>query len=360
MKLRIPPRLFLYFSLIVLGASAFFFAVFIPSPQGFYVLIVVAALAGFSDAANICDTKRNNQALVCPTGSDCDAVIRSRYAKFLGISLEYWGMAYFFVVIVAYLLLLFMPQMFTPLMLFAIVFLPLAGGLFALYLLFVQAFILRHWCIWCLLTGILSLSIAVTSLVSVPVATALLARFRIVLDLLQLLGFILGVGGATSMAFLFFHFLRDAVIDEEELESIKAVSELIWVGFGLVLISEIARFVSHTDILLTSGTFVMQITALFVFALAGAVLMIIYEPFLVYMPFQAPAKGHSTSNFASLRRPTLTLGAIVLASWYFALAMRFISPMPHSLLLSIFAIVLLVAVGLAVLWDRHLATTRHT
>lgn len=356
MELHVPGRLFLYFILIVLAASGFFFAVFMPSPEGFYAFIAVAALAGFGVSANICDTKHNKRSLVCPTGSDCDAVIRSRYAKFLGIPLEFWGMAYFFAIVLVYLLLIFAPQLFTPNMLLLVMFFSLAAGLFSLYLLFVQAFLLRQWCIWCILTAMCSLTIAVVSLVSVEVATAFLVRAENILDLLQFLGFILGLGSVTSAAFLFFHFLKgDASIDETELEAIKSVSELAWIGFGLVLISNFARFVAYPDVLLASGTFVAQVIALFVFALFGAILMIIYEPFLTYIPFHAPPEGHSSSTFVTLRRPTLTIGAITLTSWYFAFVIHFVPGTSTLSLLSVYALVVAAAVMLAVLWDWRLS-----
>jgi len=350
--------MFLYFLLIILGSSGFFFALFLPRPEGFYAFIVIAALTGFLVSTNIWDTKRSGGTLVCPTGVDCEVVIRSRYAKFLNISLEYWGMAYFVAIIVTYLFLIFTPQLFSPAGILLVMFGSLAAGLFSIYLLFVQAFILRHWCIWCILTAMLSLTIAVTSMVSADIAIAFIVRIDNILALIRFLGFTLGVGGVSSMGFLFFHFLRDAVIDEEELESIKAVSELVWVGLGMVLISQFTRFIAHTDVLLTSGIFTAQIVSLLAFALSGAVLMIIYTPLLTYIPFQAPPEGQKTSSFATLRQPTLVLGVIAFVSWYFAFVTNFISSASATTLLSIFLVLILVAVTFTILWSKWLGSQR--
>jgi len=88
----IQPSIFLYFFLLLLGISGFFFAVIWPHAVGFYAFIAFAAAGGFGVSLYIYYTKRHHKQLVCPIGSNCNAVVTSRYAKFLGVSLEYWGM----------------------------------------------------------------------------------------------------------------------------------------------------------------------------------------------------------------------------------------------------------------------------
>lgn len=358
MKLRVDGKTVLYFLLVLIGASGFFLTLFLPHPAGFYAFVVVAALVGFGVSLNIYDTKRRGKQLVCPVGSDCNAVITSRYAKFLGVSLEYWGMGYFAFIALAYLALIFFKTMFAPIAILVLVLLSVGAGIFSLYLLFVQAFLLRQWCIWCILTAMMSLTIFITSLVSVNPVVSFLLDINAILEMFKFFGFSLGVGGVTATLFLFFHFLEDTRIDDKELNVIKGISELVWVGFGFVLVSQFAMYISSPETLAQSGAFLAQITSLLVFAVSGALLMIIYAPFLVYVPFRGVSQDDVKADFVKLRKPTAIIGALALLSWYFAFVMNFISELPFHLLLVIFAVLISLVTLFAVMWDKSLHTKK--
>ena len=354
MKLRIDSRTILYFILIIIAGSGFLFTLAMPSPEGFYAFIAVAAFAGFCVSVNIYDTKQSGKQLVCPTGSDCNAVVNSRYAKFFGISLEKWGMAYFAFITLAYLAMIFSGDLFTSNMITVVVLLSVVAGLFSSYLLFIQAFVLNKWCMWCILTAMISLTICVTSFISADIAVELIYEIQTFILMLKFLGFALGVGGITSSVFLFAHFLEDANIDSKELRSLKGVFELVWTGFVLVLVSQFTMLVGYPDLLLTSNTFIIQIVALLIFAFAAAILMIVYAPFLVYVPFQKTSKKSKEHSFLSLRNPTITLGGIALISWYFAFMMNFIPETPFGTLVVSFMLILSGTAFCAALWDKSL------
>jgi uncharacterized membrane protein len=354
MKLHISNLILLYFGLALLGVIGFFFTLFLPEPVGFYAFIIAAALGGLGVSTNIYYTKKNKRQLVCPTGSDCNAVVNSRYSKFFGISLEYWGMTYFSVIVISYLALITTPDTLGSSTRLAILLFTMAAGLFSSYLLFVQAFILRQWCIWCILAAFLSLTVFTISLISSQTAIAFLVEIERGIEMLRFLGFSLGLGGASAAIFSFFRFLKkDLSIDDHELEVIKGIFELVWVGFGLTIISQFALYVIYAQSLATSGPFLAQVIALFAAALAGGVLMIIYAPFLVFVPFQklAPGEHHS---FLSLRRPTLIFGAIALSSWYFAFVMNFIPAFNFTTLLLIYLSFLAIVIAGCLEWERGL------
>lgn len=359
MKIRIDNKTILYFILLIVAGSGFFFTIFLPSPEGFYAFIAVASFAGFCVSLNIYDTKKQGKQLVCPTGSDCNIVVNSKYSKFFGVSLEKWGMAYFAFITLAYLGLFFVRDIFTGPSVTIIVLFSIAAGLFSSYLLFVQAFMLRAWCIWCILTALISLSICVTSLVSNTGAILFIQDIEGVLLMLKFFGFTLGVGGATSSVFLFGHFLEDASIDEKELVSLKGIFELVWVGFGLVLMSQFSLFVAYRDVMVNSGPFVAQIVSLLVFAFAAAVLMIIYAPFLIFVPFKKVSPEDSQATFRTLRHPTIVFGGVALVSWYFAFVMNFIDEVSFSILTVIFLAILLFVALFASLWDKSLHGSEH-
>ena len=86
--MKIPGQTILYFIIIFVGISGFFFTLFLDKPVGFYAFVVAAALGGFGVAYNVWNTKRSGKSLVCPTGSDCNAVVNSKYSKFLKIRIK--------------------------------------------------------------------------------------------------------------------------------------------------------------------------------------------------------------------------------------------------------------------------------
>lgn len=351
----IQANIFLYFFLMILGISGFFFAAIWPQAVGFYLFIIFAAAGGFGVALYIHRTKRRHAQLVCPVGSDCNAVITSRYSKFLGIPLEYWGMVYYAVIVTAYIILIFAPHLLSELFLSGLVMLTAAAFFFSLYLLFAQAFLLRQWCIWCLLSAMISVMIFIVSLASVDFALALLAEATAIIAAVHALGFVLGMGGATTAWFLFFRFLRDLDIDEDELQALKGISELVWFGLAFILVSQFASYVAYAETLSQSGQFLAQTIALFVVAVSGAVLMIIFAPFLAVIPFDRAAKDRRPSPLESLRRPLFITGAVALSSWYFAFTMNYLPEYGLAILFSTYIIVLTASVITALFWEKRIS-----
>lgn len=352
MKIRISNLLFLYFGLALIGISGFFFTLFVEKPAGFYAFIIAASLGGFGVAANIFYTKKNKKQLVCPTGSNCNVVVNSRYSKFFGISLEYWGMTYFTVIIISYLLLIFAPHIFSGYAFIILMLLTMSAGLFSSYLLFVQAFLLRAWCIWCILASLMSLTVFTIAFISLPIAINILVGLENIVQLVRFLGFSFAIGGATSAIFLFFRFLKDLDIDDRELEVLNGIFELVWVGFGMILVSQLTLYVIYAEALASSGVFIIQTISLFIAAFSGGVLMIIYAPFLVFVPFQKSLEGDKSSAFASLRRPTVIIGTIALFSWYFSFVMNFIPEIKFLSALISYIALLSLAILASMMWEK--------
>ncbi len=353
MKSFLQPNIFLYFFLMILGISGFFFAVIWPETVGFYAFIAFAATGGLGVALYIYYTKKHGKQLVCPVGSDCNVVVNSRYSKFLGVSLEYWGMFYYAVIIAAYVVLIFAPHLLSEFFLSGLIMLTAGAFLFSLYLLFVQAFLLRQWCIWCLLSAMLSIMIFIISLASLDFAVAFLSEMGAVIEVIHALGFALGIGGVTTALFLFFRFLRDLHIDEDESQTLKGISELVLLGLAFILVSQFASFVAYAQDLAQSGPFLAQTVALFVAAVSGAVLMIIFAPFLSVIPFSA--EDHHHSLLESLKRPLFVTGAIALSSWYFAFSMNYLLGYGLATLLLVYLAVLVTAVLTALLWEKSIS-----
>jgi len=264
-------------------------------------------------------------------------------------------MVYYAIIFASYLILIIAPHIFSSLLLSGLVLLSSAAFLFSLYLLFVQGFLLRQWCIWCLLSATLSIAIFIVSLISIDVAVTFLMGAGTAIWIIHELGFVLGMGGATAALFLFSKFIGDSKIDGNELRALKGMSELIWLGLALAFVSQLAAYVVNAEALSRSGSFVMQSIALFVAAFGGAVLMIIFAPVLEMISFGENTKEQTPSPLKALRRPLFLIGAITLASWYFAFALNFISLSNLASLLFAYLFTLIITVAFALLWENRLS-----
>ncbi|MEX1027306.1 MAG: vitamin K epoxide reductase family protein, partial [Candidatus Paceibacterota bacterium] len=365
MKNRFPASLQLYFGLLLLGCSGFFWTLFMYPPTGFYGFVVFIALGGFGVAANIFRTKRGGGELVCPSGSNCNVVVNSRFSKFLHIPLEILGMTYFALIALAYLALFLVPELVQGNVLLAVALATMAAALFSLYLLFVQAFLLGEWCMWCILSSMFSLAIFATSFVTldsagVPVY-AFLESIEGLRSFLTFFGYALGVGASTSAVVLFFSFLNDLDISEKELASLKWLAELIWAGFGFAMVTLIVEFAvvlatESNGLALLASPVVAQIIVLLVISFTLAALMILYAPFLVFMPF-TPTKGSCAAWLNALRLPTFIVGGFVLVSWYYAFTINFLPEIALSRYLAGYGAVLLIAVCAAWIIDSRFRPT---
>lgn len=126
-----------------------------------YLIIIFVSFGGFLLSLYIRHKKVAKEALVCPLKFDCETVIFSDYSKLFGIPLELLGMTYYLIVAVSYGIFLGLSGLGGGLMsieipqiiIFGILSLTIVAFLFSLYLTFIQAFALKQWCTWCLISA---------------------------------------------------------------------------------------------------------------------------------------------------------------------------------------------------------------
>lgn len=121
---------------------------------------LLAATIGMYIAIHIYQSKRGKRKLMCPRGHDCTKVVTSRYSKTLGVPNETLGVGYYVVVAGFFASVLAFPILDTDVLQFSVALGALLGVLFSLYLLYVQAFKLRTWCIWCLISACMTIFLA--------------------------------------------------------------------------------------------------------------------------------------------------------------------------------------------------------
>lgn len=124
-----------------------------------YLLIFLATL-GLLDALYL-TSRYYKGAISCNVTNGCEEVLLSRYSHFGPVPIAMFGVAYYLVIIFVAILSLKYHQAIWRLVL---KFLPAMGFLFSLWLLYIQAFILKYFCQYCLLSALTSTLIFIASL----------------------------------------------------------------------------------------------------------------------------------------------------------------------------------------------------
>ncbi|MDB5254917.1 MAG: Vitamin epoxide reductase [Candidatus Nomurabacteria bacterium] len=120
---------------------------------------MIAAVIGFGISWYIRTKQQSNTPLMCPRRSPCETVINSPQAKTLGFSNTSLGMLYY--AIVFFLFTYYGTGYGVQLILLVVT---TIGFLFSLYLVGVQHFKIKQWCVWCLGSAVASTILFVSAL----------------------------------------------------------------------------------------------------------------------------------------------------------------------------------------------------
>ena len=255
--------------------------------------------------------KKRHQALACPREHPCDLVLHSHFSKTFGIPNELLGIGYFLLV----LALIFAPLVgLSPVWdLYALFFLLVLGGLFSVYLIGLQAFVIRAWCAWCLGIALTNI-ILIISLSSIPtsVFAPVLASQKVWWIILHNIGFILGVGSATVTDVLFFRSIKDGTVSAEEKGTMDMLTNIIWIGLAVLIISGLALFIPEQARLALSSKFLLKVVVVGVIIVNGLLLNMFVAPYMRRLSFEGTVPARK------FRRLAFALGGISFTSWYLA------------------------------------------
>ena len=283
----------------------------------FEIIMIALAVIGLGIATYLAEVKRKKARPMCPMKGSCDAVIHSSHATFLGVSVEKLGIVYYIFVLALHSILFFAPELHSDVLTLVAILSSSFALLFSFYLLTVQAFVLRSWCTWCVLSALTTLGIFILTVLSPYYDTvALLGAHRYLLVIAHLLGVILGVGAATISDILFFRFLKDYVISEEEEGTLTTLSEIVWIAIGILVLSGIGLYVVNVATLSVSGKFMVKMVAVGVLIINGFVLNRIISPALIRMSF-IENDPQMSKGMKRLRTFSFVAGAVSITSWYF-------------------------------------------
>lgn len=124
------------------------------------IYLIVLSLIGFAVSFYIYYSKKYDKPMYCIIGQDCDAVVKSKYGKTFGIENTVPGMLYYAIILVYTSGLLTNQNIFKgEVIYYSIVGISVASVLFSLYLTYVQKFILKKWCEYCIVSTIASILI---------------------------------------------------------------------------------------------------------------------------------------------------------------------------------------------------------
>jgi len=122
--------------------------------------LIILSLVGFAVSFYIFYSKKYGKPLHCMIGRDCDDVVKSEYGKTFGIENTIPGMAYYLLVFAYGIAVLYDRNVFKEsIIYYFLVSAGIGSVLFSAYLTAIQAFVLKKWCEYCIVSSISSLLI---------------------------------------------------------------------------------------------------------------------------------------------------------------------------------------------------------
>lgn len=116
--------------------------------------IPLLALVGLADASYLLYKKLRHEHLTCLIGDDCERVTKSKYGSMFGIPNEVFGIGYYLAVLIGFFLLaLGVKDVLSIPVLFTLQLVTVPAIMSSAYLLAIQAFVLKEWCEYCLLSA---------------------------------------------------------------------------------------------------------------------------------------------------------------------------------------------------------------
>lgn len=304
---------------------------------------ILFGLAGLILALYIYTTKKNKaKVLVCPIGGHCDAVVNSKYSKFLGVPVELMGSLYYALVVIFYLINALQPEFFSDEVLFFATSFSVVAFFFSIYLVFIQAFTIKNWCTWCLFSAGFTTFIAVTAVFGASFdLLLLLTEYKGLIVFFHALAAAIGVGATTVTDVLFFKFLKDFKISGGEKSIMDTMSHIIWIALAVLIVTGIGLYAPRSLELAESSKFLVKTVIVAIIALNGLVLNFIVSPRLTSFVFGNEGQKSLSPSGKVYRKLSFASGAVSIVSWYTVFILGSLRSIPLS-----FRIGLLVYLGI--------------
>ncbi len=320
-----------------------------------YLVTFLLSIIGFSIALFVRNKKRNQHPLVCPLGSHCDSVIYSRYATFLGIDVATLGICYYGLVALLYGAFMVIPIGIPSSIIVGGFLLTMLAVIFSVYLLFIQFFVIKEWCTWCLASAFISISMLVTASISFETVRILFLEYKTVIVILHALSAALGLGTVIITDISLMRFLSDYKISKGESAVLDMFSQVVWVSLGMLILTGIALFLPMSPTYLASTKFLAKVVIVGVITVNGLLLNLLVAPKLIDIAFGKITDPGDKHYF--LRKCAFAFGAVSIVSWFAAFIFGMLRSIPLSVggILLIYVGVIIVAVGLSQVAEYRIA-----
>ena len=127
--------------------------------------IFILSFIGLADAAYLLYKKLKKEKLVCFFGEDCNKVSKSKYGYFFGIPNEVFGVGFYLFALSLFVFSLLGVTTIFEISLFSLLlFAAIPASIASLYLLWIQAVVLKTWCEWCVLSSLVNFLILFVAL----------------------------------------------------------------------------------------------------------------------------------------------------------------------------------------------------
>lgn len=296
------------------------------------IVVIFFGILGFLLALWIRHKKQKQEPMVCPFHGECGQVVNSKYSKFWGIDLTYLGIGYYVFIVLAYTVMALWHSIVVPEVVFVVLAVTTVAFLFSLYLTGIQAFVLKHWCTWCLMSMTLCTLIFITTLAGIEFdIVTLLVNYKGVIILLHAVAAAIGVGAVTITDVFFFRFLKDYRISHDEAEIMHMLSNVIWFALGMLVLTGIGLFIPAQAALLLKSKFIMKMFLIVVLVINGVLLNFMIHPRLVEISFGEDTVQHP-GELHHLRKLAYAFGGISLISWYSVFILGSLKDVPFTFL----------------------------
>jgi uncharacterized membrane protein len=121
------------------------------------ILFIILAGIGFIDATYLTITHFGQQSVICDGTNTCDLVLTSEYSEFYGVPVAFFGVLYYLtILILASLCLEKVKTNSEQKLLKKMFFLTPIGFLGSLWFTYLQAFVIKYYCTYCLFSALIS------------------------------------------------------------------------------------------------------------------------------------------------------------------------------------------------------------
>ncbi len=128
-------------------------------PTWIPILLITLSFVGFLDATFLAVKQYQGGIIPCSITEGCDVVLKSPQSKLLGISVSYYGMAYY-----ATILLLSVASFRNREILRWSIYIPFLGLLFSFWFMYAQIFIIQAFCQYCIASALITVLLCIISM----------------------------------------------------------------------------------------------------------------------------------------------------------------------------------------------------